>query len=76
MVDSGRPLQSAKKVPIMVTFVVEGVGGEGGRSVQRCIFKVRPLGCFETKPKQDSVVHFGSAVVGCDSVGATSAVLT
>lgn len=71
VVDSGRPLQSAKKVPIMVSFVVEGgvgersaeeegEGGGRGRSVQRCIFKVRVLGRFEMQPKHEFHVDFGS----------------
>lgn len=40
-VDSGIPLQSAAKVPIMITFnVIDRDGGENDVKPQACIFKV------------------------------------
>lgn len=42
-VDSGIPLQSAAKVPIMITFnVVDRDGDHSDVKPQACIFKVRP----------------------------------
>lgn len=41
-VDSGIPLQSAAKVPIMITFnVVDREGNQNDIKPQACIFKVR-----------------------------------
>lgn len=43
-VDSGIPLQSAAKVPIMITFnVVDRDGDHSNIKPQACIFKVSPL---------------------------------
>lgn len=51
-VDSGIPLQSAAKVPIMITFnVIDRDGDKNDVKPQACIFKVRLLKFYDILPR-------------------------